>query len=205
MKRVLSLLLALGSVVAYSQVDSRSNDGSLYGTKSMSIISMRTAFNKGDIITVLISETTASQFVANTNTSKKDANAVSPVQAGLLSWLKVPVLSALLGGASTAANSTVSGQGTTQGSSNFVARVAAVVKEVLPNGNMIIEGTRDMRVNKDNQMLVISGMIRRDDVMPDNTITSEKLAMAEIRSEGKGQISDRQRRGFLTRIMDWLF
>ncbi len=205
MKIPLVILASLCVGLATAQVDPRTNDGSLYGTKSQSLISTRTALSKGDIITILISEQTISQFVANTTASKKDSNTVDPVQAGLLSWLKVPALSALLGGASTGANSTVAGQGSTLGSSNFVARVAAIVREVLPNGNMIIEGTRDMKVNKEVQMLVISGVIRRDDVNPDNTITSEKLAMAEIRSDSKGMIGDRQRRGFLTRILDWLF
>ena len=205
MKIPFVIIASLVAGLATAQVDSRTNDGSLYGTKSQSLISTRTALSKGDIITILISEQTISQFVANTSTSKKDSNSVDPVRAGLLSWLKVPAISALLGGASTGANSTVAGQGSTLGSSNFVARVAAIVREVLPNGNMIIEGTRDMKVNKEVQMLVISGVIRRDDVNPDNTITSEKLAMAEIRSESKGIIGDRQRRGFLTRILDWLF
>jgi flagellar L-ring protein precursor FlgH len=193
------------SGLATAQVDIKLNDGSLYGTRSGSLIASRTAFSKGDIITILISEQSASQFVANTTTSKKDTNTVSPVTAGVLSWLKVPVVSALLGGASTGANSTVAGQGTTLGSSNFVARVSAIVRDVMPNGNLVVEGTRDIRVNKETQTLVISGVIRRDDILPDNTIPSEKLALAEIRSDSKGQIGDRQRRGFLTRILDWLF
>jgi flagellar L-ring protein precursor FlgH len=80
------------------------------------------------------------------------------------------------------------------------------VKEVLPNGNLVLEGTRDLKLNKETQQIVISGIVRRDDVRPDNTVLSENMAMAEIRSMGTGGvIADRQRRGILTRLVDFLF
>ena len=70
---------------------------------------------------------------------------------------------------------------------------------------MLIEGTRAIRVNKETQLFRLSGVIRRDDIRPDNTLLSESLADARIEVDGKGQVSDRTRRGVITRLLDWLF
>ena len=191
---------------ATAQVDPALNDGSFYGSKSQSQIAARTALLKGDIVTIVISEQSAAQFSASTTTTKKDTNSTDQTQSGVLNWLKLPFVSALTAPNSSAANSSVAGAGTTTGSTAFTARISAVVKEVMPNGNLVIEGTRDLKINKESHTIVISGIIRRDDVKPDNTVLSENLAMAEIRSYGTGgAIAERQRKGFLTRILDWLF
>jgi flagellar L-ring protein precursor FlgH len=83
--------------------------------------------------------------------------------------------------------------------------MSAVVKKVMPNGNLVIEGTRFVKVNKDTQTFVLSGVIKQDSVLPDNTVMSESIAEAEIRVEGKGAITERQRKGILSRVLDWLF
>ena len=70
---------------------------------------------------------------------------------------------------------------------------------------MLIEGARLVKVNNETQNLVLTGIVRPDDVRSDNTVASENLANAEIKSEGIGLIVDRQRRGLLTRLLDWLF
>lgn len=194
------------SATCHAQVDPTKNDGSLYGSQSQSLIAARTAALKGDIVTIIISEQSAAQFTASTTATKKDTNSTDQTQSGILNWLKLPVMSAFLAPNSSAANSSVAGAGTTTGSTNFTARISAVVKEVTTNGNLVIEGTRDLKINKESHTIVISGVIRRDDVRPDNTVLSENLAMAEIRSYGTGGlVADRQRRGILTRIIDWLF
>ena len=74
-----------------------------------------------------------------------------------------------------------------------------------PNGNMLVEGTRMVKLNKEDQAITFSGTIRSDDVRADNTILSENIAEVRITNVGKGLISDRQRRGIITRILDWLF
>ena len=81
----------------------------------------------------------------------------------------------------------------------------AVVTKVMPNGNLIIQGTRFVKVNKDTHLVTFTGIVRRDDVRADNTILSEKIANAEISSDGKGQISERQRQGILAKLLSWLF
>lgn len=211
MKATISLtIVATGSTLASAQssfqVDPVKNDGSLYGTRSHSLFASRTAMNKGDIVTIIISEQSAAQLSASTTATKKDTNVVDPTRSSVLNWLNLPVVSAFTGANSSGANSSVAGAGTTTGSSNFTATMSAIVREVLPNGNMVVEGTRDLKLNKETHTIVISGIIRRDDVRPDNTVLSANLAMAEIRSFASGGvIADRQRRGILTRILDFLF
>jgi flagellar L-ring protein precursor FlgH len=85
------------------------------------------------------------------------------------------------------------------------AKVTAVVKQVLPNGTMVIEGAKSLTLNKEVQNFRITGIVRREDILPNNTVRSENIAEAIIAMNGKGMIADRQRRGILTRLLDWLF
>jgi flagellar L-ring protein FlgH len=157
------------------------------------------------VVTIVINENSNAQFQANTAATKKDANSTNDSRIPLLDFLKVGLLDTVLKGNSTGVNSSVTGQGQTAQVGRFQTRMAAVVKQVLPNGTMLVEGTRTVKINRESQLFTLSGIIRQDDIRSDNTILSENLANAEIRSEGIGLIYDRQRRGILTRILDFLF
>lgn len=186
-------------------VDSKKNYGSLVPRRYRSPFLTRTARNVGDVVTILVSESSASNFSASTSATKKDNTQVGPNSVPLVDFLRVGLLKTLLRPGNTQADSTVSGQGQTTSRGQFTARISAVVKQVFPNGTMLIEGARLVKVNKETQNLVLTGIVRPDDVKADNTVLSENLASAEIKSEGIGLIMDRQRRGILTRLVDWLF
>jgi len=173
------------------------NPGSLWSGNVPDKLRDRVARQVGDVVTILISEVSSSTYSAGTSASKNDrtdiAKGIGPVLANILpAW-------------GIGADSKVDGRGSTQAQGRFNARMSAVVKEVLPNGTMLVEGTRSITTNKETQTFVLSGMVRVDDVRPDNTIMSESLANATIKVEGKGMIADRTRRGILTRLLDWLF
>jgi flagellar L-ring protein precursor FlgH len=157
----------------------------------------RIAAKEGDVVTIIVSESSSSSFAAQTSTAKTDQNSITK---GL-----GPILGNLIPGLGTGANSATSGQGSTTQTGKFSARLTVVIKKVLPNGLLVIEGSRLVNVNKDTQMIKLSGLIRRDDIRSDNTVLSENIADASITGAGKGAIADRQRRGVLTRILDWLF
>lgn len=195
---VLALFLACGRWASAQVVEqSDDNPGSLWPGKNYhSTLSDRTARRKGDIVTVVISESSTASFNASTTATKKDSNTIA---------LSFPILAGILGGLSTSPTSSTSGTGATSQAGSFQAMVTCTVKKVLPNGNMVIEGQRWIKINKDYQNFKLTGTIRPDDIATDNTVRSEKVADAEIVADGKGQISDRQRRGILTRILDWLF
>jgi flagellar L-ring protein FlgH len=218
MKTLLTLAFAslVGAAFAQSTA-SEDNFGSLFPANYKSPYLTRKAAAVGDIVTVLIDESTNANYSATTNASKKDDNSVdsivapfvNPILKGARRILGSNVLGAfwnsLAGGLSSGDKSTNSGSGTTTSTSRFSTRMAVTVREVLPNGNMVIEGTRMVKLNKEDQVVTFTGIIRSDDVRADNTIISENVAEIRITNVGKGLISDRQRRGIITSILDWLF
>lgn len=187
---------------AGAQARSDENFGSLFPKSFKNPMVDRTARNVGDLLTVVVSEVATSNVAASTNATKKDSNNVN---LPLVSALKIPLIKQIIGDLSTSADSTVSGQGTSSNSSTLTARVAVIVKEILPNGNMIIEGTRWVKVNREETNITFSGIVRRDDVRADNTVLSQNVAEAKITNISKGLIAERQRKGIITRILDWLF
>jgi flagellar L-ring protein precursor FlgH len=195
-------LLAMAGLAA-AQANSEENFGSLVPVKDFrNPVVDRTARNVGDILTVVVSEVATSNVAASTNATKKEANNVT---APLIGALKIPLIKQIIGDLSTGADSTVNGSGTSTNSSQLSAKVAVIVKQVLPNGNMVIEGTRWVKVNREETNITFTGIVRRDDVRADNTVASANVAEARITNVSKGLIAERQRKGFITKLLDWLF
>ncbi|HRK22651.1 MAG TPA: flagellar basal body L-ring protein FlgH [Fimbriimonadaceae bacterium] len=195
--RLLSLTLALSfGTIAVAQVDEQ-NPGSLWPKKYVNPLLDRTARAEGDVVTILISEVSSGSFTATTTAAKTANNSITKALG--------PIIGGLIPDLATLGNTTTDGKGATTQVGKLTARMTAIVKKVLPNGTMVIEGSRSVQVNKETQTFRLSGLIRRDDIRPDNTVLSENIAEAQINVDGKGQIADRQKRGILTRLLDWLF
>ena len=156
------------------------------------------ARHAGDIVTVLVTESSALNRQAETNTKKESTN-----QANLASFFGVD-LGDRTKYAFEGANEH-KGSGSVTRSDEVTAKVAARVVKVLPSGNLIIEGRRAVRANDETQYLAISGVIRQEDITSNNTILSTQVADAEIVLEGKGVLAEKQRPGLLNRFADWLF
>ena len=86
-----------------------------------------------------------------------------------------------------------------------MTRRIEVVKEVLPNGTMRVEGSRMVGINRETQHVVFSGLVRPDDVAADNSVASTQVASVEVRYDGRGIVGDTQRPGILARIFKFLF
>ncbi len=201
MKKNLILALSLLPFAASAQlVKSEDNEGSLVPQKYVNPMVDHVAANVGDILTIVVDESSSASLTANTKATKADSTTVP-----LLGALNIPLIGRYLNAAQGGANSSVVGTGSTDRAGKFTAKIAVTVKEVLPNGNLVIEGERAVNVNKDLQIYKLSGIIRRADVRIDNTVLSENVASAKITTDGKGLIGDRQRKGILTRLLDWLF
>jgi flagellar L-ring protein precursor FlgH len=193
--------LLLTCAISFGQVvRSEDNEGSLVPQKYHNPSKDLVAGSVGDLLTIVVNESSSASLSATTKATKTDSNTVP-----LLSAFSIPILGKFLNAAQQGANSSVSGDGSTVQAGAFTAKIAVIVKEVLPNGNLVIEGERAVKVNKDLQIYKLSGIIRRADVRIDNTVLSENVANAQITTDGKGLIGDRQRRGILTRLVDWLF
>lgn len=198
-KAALFIVLALaGQAFCQQTPANQMNPGSLWNQSDPSSDPLhdRTANKEGDLITVIITESTSASFSAQTTTSKSDSANVNQGVGPILGI--IPNLG-------TSDSSATSGTGATTQAGTFTGTVSAIVKKVYPNGTMLIEGTRDIVYNKDTQTIKLSGVIRREDITSLNTILSTQMANASIKASGKGQISDRQRKGLLVRLLDWLF
>jgi flagellar L-ring protein FlgH len=95
-----------------------------------------------------------------------------------------------------------SGQGNTRRSSNIEAEVAVRVRRVLPNGDLFIEGTKVLLVNEEELHIYVSGVVRPQDIAPDNSVPSSRIADAEIEFTGRGDLTQNQRVGWLQQILN---
>jgi len=155
-----------------------------------------------DVLTIVVLEESSSNLEGETRTSKDSSNAAAfrdlPKILGL-PWLirkfKIDVEAA----------SSHEGKGSINRKDQVMAQIAARVMKVLDNGNLLIEGRRAVVSNGESQFLVVSGIVRPEDVSAENTVKSTQVAEAEIRLDGRGVITEKQRPGILQRLLDWLW
>lgn len=93
------------------------------------------------------------------------------------------------------------GDGTTKRSGSLTAYLPARVRVVLPNGDLVIEGVKELKINNERQILTICGVVRPRDISPDNIVLSNYIANMQVKLEGKGHVSDNIKPGFLFRIL----
>jgi len=167
------------------------------------------ARRRGDTLTIVISETASASKAAKT-----DASRSSEISAGIPNFMgleKNPLVSKYLGDLTkmiAASNSSkFSGNGSTSRDESLKATITARVIDVLPNGNLMIEGRRNIKVNNEDQEIILEGTVRSRDVTPDNMVNSIFVADARISYSGRGIISDQQSPGWLMSIIDkvWPF
>jgi len=157
----------------------------------------------GDILTILVQESTSSSKDNKTATAKE-----SGMDANLETFFYSPMASGLLtkGGQMPAlkfnSKSDFTGGGTINNSEKLSARAAVQVMDVLPNRNLVIGGRRETSVGGEKQTMVLHGIVRPEDVLANNTIYSYNIADATIQIISKGTISDSQRKGWFHKIWD---
>jgi flagellar L-ring protein precursor FlgH len=181
--------------------------GSLWQGAGGGLVEDFKARSRGDILTVVITETASASKEATTGTSRESKiaagipNLMGLETAGISKYMDLSKL------VNASASSTFDGSGSTTRRENLNATITARVVDVLANGNMLIEGRRNVLVNNEDQIIVLTGTVRPRDVTPDNLVNSSLIADASIAYSGKGIISDRQQPGWLMGIMDkvWPF
>ena len=181
--------------------------GSLWPGESSrnSIFADNKARYVNDIVTIVVDESSSGQNKASTNTSKDTAtNSGINAMLGLgTSYLNAdPNLLGKIGVGGTSSNS-LKGTGDTSRGGTLQARVAARVVRVLDNGLLLIEGRRQLTLNEEDQYIVLTGVIRPNDITMDNLVSSSSIADARIVYTGNGVVNDKQRPGWMTRIVDW--
>jgi len=158
------------------------------------------ALRMGDILTVRIIESTQANNTADTDLSRNSsASASLSTFFGKKKFLNLFKLSEDL--FATSSENSHQGAGVTTRSGQLTATMTAVVREVLPNGNLVVQGTREVLVNHEQQFMTLTGVVRPQDVSRDNIVLSTQLADANISIGGLGVVADKQRSGWGT----WLF
>lgn len=182
------------------------SNGSIWQAYSPGLTEDPKARRKGDILTIVISENASASKEAKTDTKRSSAvsagipNFMGLEKAGLLA--SNMDLSKLI---DASVDSTYGGAGSTSRQERLNATVTAKVVDVLSNGNLLIEGRRNVKVNNEDQIIVIEGTVRPADIGPNNVVNSIYIADAKISYSGKGIISDRQSPGWLMNVVDKLW
>lgn len=162
----------------------------------------------GDIMTVLIDIDDKGKMENSTDRSRSTSEgAALPSLLGMETQLTKVFPEQLDTSSLTdaSANSSYAGDGTTDRKEKIEMKLAVTVTQVLPNGNMVIQGSQEVRVNFENRMLKIAEIVRPQDVSIDNTVSYEQIAEARIQYGGNGQITDVQQPRYGTQLYDIIF
>ena len=163
------------------------------------------ASSAGDILTILVQETTSAAKDNKSATSKDNS-----LDASISTFLYGPSSGAAAilakGGNMPAikygSKNSFSGSGSVNNSQKIVASVAVKVLDVLPNKNLVIEGRRETSFGGEHQVVILHGIVRSEDVAANNTVYSYNIADAKVEINSKGSIDDVQRKGWFTKIWD---
>lgn len=167
--------------------------------KNQSLYVDRKANRVGDIVTIFIVESSSAKSSAGTDTKESTGLSLSGgPHTGELNFL--PLFSSTASG-----DHQYKGNGNTSRTGTLTATITAQVIDVLSNGNLVLEGQREVLINGEKETITIRGIARPEDIASDNKIRSSLLADASISYNGKGTVSDGSQPGILTRFINWLF
>lgn len=180
--------------------------GSLYTPGlGLSLFNDRKAHRVGDILTIILSERTSSRKTNSVNTKKEDsvdflqdaaAGGLGTILGGKLSAGGIDLLTQLEN------KRDFSGSGGADQSNSLSGNITVTVAAIHANGNLAIKGEKWMTLNKGDEFIRISGVIRPDDISPENTVASTKLANARIAYSGTGSLADASDMGWLSRFFN---
>jgi flagellar L-ring protein precursor FlgH len=181
------------------------NPNSLWRNGSRSFFKDQRAHQIGDLLTVTVNITDQANFANETQRSRTTTED-SGITAFLGSSLFGQRAQSVLPGRFLTADSAMGtdGKGSITRQETLQTNVAAIVTQVLPNGNLVVEGKQEIRVNYEKRELIVAGIVRPEDIQSDNTIDSSKIAQARIAYGGHGEISDIQQPRYGSQVMDVL-
>jgi len=177
-------------------------NGSLWGDNSapVSLFQDAKASRIGDTVTVNIVENAQGTKSAETKTAKASA-----LQAQATGLFGAPANVTDRMNANTSFADSFDGSGSITRSGTLTAYITTVVTDVLPNGNLVIAGQRDVTINAEQETITLSGIVRPEDIDHTNTVQSTYVADAVIEYSGRGVINDKQRPGWAMRVLSWIW
>lgn len=183
------------------------NGPSLWDDRGGAFFTDRRARKVNDVVTIVVDESAKASKAAGTTLSRD-----STTQLGISAFFGLEKSLAKRNSnldptALAAANGQTSfdGAGKTSREESLNTTVTAIVKAIMPNGTMEIEAKRTVSVNNENQVMVLHGVIRPEDVDGSNSVPSSRVAQARIEYYGEGVVSEKQNPGWMHRVIDHLW
>lgn len=189
MKNIVIFLIIASSMFAQ---DMRQNAFS-------SLFSDQKANKVGDAVTIIVLESSQASNDAQTSAGRTSSLGLTG-KANVGNVTNPPSADVSLG-----TSNDFSGSGSTKTEGMVQTKISATVDSVLGNGNLVIEGSRKITINGEEQTVLIKGIVRPSDINPDNSVLSYNIAEAQIVFNGKGMINSSQSPGWLTKFLHWIF
>ncbi|WP_198002153.1 flagellar basal body L-ring protein FlgH [Selenomonas sp. F0473] len=165
------------------------------GYSTRSAFADHRAMNVGDIVTIIISETTTTSATRSSANEKSGSVSIG-AGVGIFDFLKA---------ASASGSDKFNAKGSASATNRTIGNVTVTISEITPAGNFILEGTQSIWQNRNEHKITFRGMCRPEDISASNTVLSTRVADATVRFDGKGPLNAKQRQGILTQIFNILF
>jgi flagellar L-ring protein precursor FlgH len=178
----------------YPAVTERQNlaTGAIYNGRSSNLwFGKGRSYAVGDLLTVLLNESTQANRAATGEFKRKDSNDIVPS-----AWAAKAGVSSLNGSTLSSA-----GAGTADQTASLTGSIAVTVTEVLPNGNLMVRGEKQLALTEGAEVIQVTGIVRQEDISPNNTIQSWRLANAQIAYRGTGDMASAVRPGWGTGLL----
>jgi len=175
-------------------------DGAIYQAgQQMELFADLKARRVGDVLTIVLNESTNANKTAVTKTAKTTAVAnTGPTVFGRTITTKgIPIFNTSLNGSDT-----FDGEGSSAQSNSLAGSLTVTVTDVQANGNLVVVGDKTLKLNTGDEFVHISGVVRPADIATNNTVTSDKLADARISYSGKGAVASSNKVGWLARFFN---
>jgi flagellar L-ring protein precursor FlgH len=191
---------------AQSEASARPSSGSLFSEANPGFLEDTRAVRVGDVLAIVIDESANAQGDTSTTLNKQSSGTMGANSIfGLVPVLKkvYPDLdpTKFLDYASTLG---FTGTGNTTRKGTLAGNISVRVTRQMPNGDLFLEGTKVVLINSEEYHLYVSGLVRRSDIAQDNSVQSSRIADAQIEFTGRGDLADQTRKGWVSRIVDWL-
>lgn len=207
MKKYGFVVLLISTIVWPCAADSLFS--SAVAKRGPAISNKNTRFAEGDIIIVLVRENIDAATQSDTNT-KKESEIVAEAPIGSNTFLVADKPGGLglikkdrLPNWDIEIENEHKGRGDTTRTNRLTTTISCIVTKVHENGNLEIEGNKRVTVNREDSEVLVTGTVRARDVSPENTVPSDRVANAVLELKGKGPLWNNQRRGLLTKLLDW--
>jgi len=175
------------------------NNGSLFQVNSLSMFQDPKPYRIGDILTIKLQESTSASKSAGTSSKKEDEiTMATPTIMGVNPTFNGQDILAM----NIAPEREFSGEADSSQSNSLTGEITVTVVDILPNNNLVVQGEKWFTLNQGKEYIRIAGVIRPQDVSPDNTLSSSKLADAQIAYSGEGFLADANSQGWFGQFLN---